>query len=110
MGVFSAYYNFYFELCKRLKLRMKEERKNFKFRKIYIRGRSSSAHPKSGKITAKKIIRKKPARTSKSAAKAAAKAAKLVEEEKQERVDLEDQVNIDTDYGGEIEEPDSQTL
>ena len=30
---FSEYYNFYFDLCKRLKIKMKENRKNFKFRK-----------------------------------------------------------------------------
>ena len=63
MGVFSAYYNFYFEMCKRLKQRMKENRKNFKFRKIYQR--SKSAGPKSGKttVTKKIVIKKKPTRS-----------------------------------------------
>jgi hypothetical protein len=70
MGVFSAYYNFYFELCKRLKQRMKENKKNFKFRKIYNRSKSV-APVKTVKIKTKKIVRKKPIRTSKSAPKAA---------------------------------------
>ena len=56
MGVFSLYYNFYFEMVKRLKLRMKENRKNFKFRKIYIRSKSSAPVKKT---TTKKIVRKK---------------------------------------------------
>lgn len=62
IGVFSSYYNFYFELCKRLKVRMKENRKNFKFRKIYQRSKSA-APKKSGKSTTKKIYRKKPAKS-----------------------------------------------
>ena len=69
MGVFSAYYNFYFELCKRLKQRMKENRKNFKFRKIYSRSRNAvptatkTTKTKTGKTSIKKIIRKKPGRS-----------------------------------------------
>jgi len=59
MGVFSLYYNFYFEMVKRLKQRMKENRKNFKFRKIYIRSRSAAPVKK----TTKKIVRKKQPRS-----------------------------------------------
>ena len=67
-GTFSAYYNFYFELCKRLKQRMKENKQNFKFRKIYNRSKSV-APVKTVKIKTKKIVRKKPIRASKSARK-----------------------------------------
>ena len=64
LGVFSAYYNFYFELCKRMKQRMKENRKNFKFRKVYQRTKiKTPARSKSGKTTTKKILRKKPNRS-----------------------------------------------
>ena len=51
MGGFCAYYNFYFEFCKRLKIRMKENRKNFKFRKIYIRSKSAAPKSRSTKTT-----------------------------------------------------------
>ena len=33
-GQFSEFYNFIFELTKRLKLRIKENKKNYKFRKV----------------------------------------------------------------------------
>jgi len=113
MGVFSAYYNFYFELCKRLKMRMKENKKNFKFRKIYNRSRSV-VPVKTVKTTTKKIVRKKPLRTSKSATKTKKETA-IEETKKLEAVaakakeqEEEDEVNIDTDYGGEeIESCDS---
>ena len=49
-------------MCKRLKVRMKENRKNFKFRKIYIRSKSATP-ARASKTTAKKIVRKKPARS-----------------------------------------------
>lgn len=83
-GQFCVFYNFYFELCKRLKVRMKENRKNFKFRKIYIRSKSATP-ARTVKTTAKKIVvRKKPARStskpriSKRANKIAEKDANLV--------------------------------
>lgn len=62
MGVFSAHYNFYFEMQKRVKQRMKENRKNFKFRKIYARSKSAAAptkSTKSGKVSTKKIVVRK---------------------------------------------------
>ena len=74
MGVFSAYYNFYFELCKRLKQRMKENRKNFKFRKIYSRSKNAAptntktTKTKTGKTSIKKIIRKKQGRSASASA------------------------------------------
>ena len=33
-GNFSAFYNFMFELTKRLKIKMKENKMNFKFRRV----------------------------------------------------------------------------
>ena len=63
MGAFSAHYNFYFELCKRLKQKMKESRKHMKFRKVYLRSRSAGQGKqekgKGTKTTTKKIVRKK---------------------------------------------------
>ena len=86
MGVFSAYYNFYFEVCKRLKQRMKENKKNFKFRKIYNRSKSAAATKVKGKTSTKKIIRKKQvSRSSVSKSKVKAKADGSVPREKKLR-------------------------
>jgi len=119
---------------------MKEDRKNFKFRKIYDRARNEAA-ARSGKVSGKKHLRKGQTRGQqlhpKKADKRVYKRRKLAsagdqfEESKKaldaaktsekslvrhaasdegEDDDKIESINIDTSYGGEIEEVDSQIL
>ena len=58
---FSEYYNFYFDLTKRLKIRMSENRQNFKFRKniSYINSGTRSKTPKKTEVSPARPIKGK---------------------------------------------------
>ena len=125
---FSAYYNFYFELCKRLKQKMRENRKNFKFRKIYNRSKSApkaqNTKPKvTGKTSKTKIVKRKVGRPAKSQQPrkqsvpktTTPKPTKPIERKskpavqpapKAPKVIDQEVLNFDTDYGGESDSED----
>lgn len=74
----SAFYSFHFELCRRLKLRMKENRGTFKFRKVYtqVRGNAGNTTEKAGKIKQQVLPEQKRDRN-KSASKSLKKVSDL---------------------------------
>ena len=60
---FSRWYNFYFDLTKRLKIRMKENRMNFKFRKASLPGNFETTDAKAKRVKSLKGKKGKVKRT-----------------------------------------------